>query len=65
MPVRPAAALERKVKSLASNPPPRRDDYGWGGGWNGWGWGPPPRERRRGRRNYDYNNDFFSGIFGN
>ncbi len=56
----PARALERKVKQLAANPPPRRDsgDYGWGG----WGWGPPPRERR-GRRNYD--NDFFSGIFGN
>jgi murein L,D-transpeptidase YcbB/YkuD len=53
----PAAALERKVKSLASNPPPRRESYG---SWGGWGWGPPPR----GRRGYS-NNDFFSGIFGN
>lgn len=53
----PAAALERKVKSLASNPRPRREEYG---SWGGWGWGPPPR----GRRGYS-NNDFFSGIFGN
>jgi len=57
----PAVALERKVKSLAAAPPPRRDEYGWGG-WGGWGWGPPPGSRR-GRGNY--NNDFFSGIFGN
>ncbi|MFN3744666.1 MAG: murein L,D-transpeptidase [Hyphomicrobiaceae bacterium] len=57
----PAAELERKVKSLASAPPPpRRDSYS--GGWGGWGWGPPP-SGRRGRGGYD--NDFFSGIFGN
>jgi len=54
----PAAELDRKVKALASNPRPRREEYG--GGWGGWGWGPPPR----GRRGYS-NNDFFSGIFGN
>jgi L,D-transpeptidase YcbB len=58
----PAAELERKVKSLASAPPPpRRDSYS--GGWGGWGWGPPP-QGRRGRGSYN-NNDFFSGIFGN
>ncbi len=54
----PAAELDRKVKALASNPRPRREEYS--GGWGGWGWGPPPR----GRRGYS-NNDFFSGIFGN
>ncbi len=57
----PAAALDRKVKELASAPPrPRRDEYS--GGWGGWGWGPPPRGRRGGGGG---GNDFFSGIFGN
>ncbi len=53
----PAAALDRKVKELASAPPrPRNEEYS--GGW--WGWGAPP-PGRRGKQN----NDFFSGLFGN
>jgi hypothetical protein len=57
----PAAALDRKVRELASAPPrPRREEYS--GGWGGWGWGPPPRGRRGGGGG---GNDFFSGIFGN
>jgi hypothetical protein len=58
----PALALERQVRELAATPPPpRQDNYGWGG----WGWGPPPSQGRRGRGGSYGNNDFFSGIFGN
>ncbi|MBN9267141.1 MAG: hypothetical protein BGN89_04075 [Alphaproteobacteria bacterium 64-6] len=62
----PAAALDRKVKELAANPAPRRENYsgGWGGGWGGWGWGPPPQQQGR-RARGPSSNDFFSGIFGN
>ncbi len=49
----PALELDRKVRSLASAPPPPRPD----GGYGSWGWGPPGKKGGF--------NDFFGGLFGN
>jgi murein L,D-transpeptidase YcbB/YkuD len=49
----PALELDRKVKSLASAPPPPRQE----GGYGSWGWGPQGKKGGF--------NDFFGGLFGN